>query len=250
MMSSPTPKTPAPHERWRGSRAAAAVGILVLVIALSASAALHDSLLRLFGTAGELLAAYPVAGPMVFVGLAAAAAMLAFFSSATIVPIGVVTWGAEVTALLLALGWLLGGAVSYALARFFGRPLLAHLTSLEALAPYERRLGRGAPFGFIVLFQLALPSEIPGYVLGLTRYPLHKYLAALAIVEIPYAAATVWLGAEFVARRMVPLAVAAAIGAGIFVVAVMALRRRMQADIDQPASPGGTRPAHGRAASS
>lgn len=254
MMATRSPDPPAPHRRLTGSRAAAALGLAALVVALSASAALHESLMGVFDAARGLLEAHPVAGPAVFVALAAASAMLAFFSSAALVPAGVVTWGAGPTVALLALGWLLGGLFAYGLARGFGRALLTHLTSVEALAPYERRIGRDTPFGVVLLFQLALPSEVPGYVLGLARYPVLKYLAALACVEVPYAIATVWLGQEFVAREVLPFVAVVALGAGVAALAVQRVRRHLTepdaAPAGQVARPGGTRPAHGRSASS
>jgi uncharacterized membrane protein YdjX (TVP38/TMEM64 family) len=205
----------------------AALGVVVLVVALSASAALHDALVRVFETAGALFAAHPRAGMAAFVGLAALSALLAFFSSAALVPVGVVTWGSATTAALLAIGWTLGGVASYAVARWLGRAVVARLASLEAMAPYEQRIGHDTPFGLVLLFQLALPSEIPGVVLGLARYPLLKYLAVLALVEGPYAIATVWLGREFVARHVWPFLLVGGVGLGVGGGAMAALRRRL-----------------------
>lgn len=167
-----------------------------------------------------------MAGPAIFVALAAASAMLAFFSSAALVPAGVVAWGMPTTAALLSLGWLLGGLLSYGSARGLGRPLLAHLAPVEFLAKYERRISRDTPFGVVLLFQLALPSEIPGYVLGLARYPLARYLAALALVEAPYAAVTVRLGPSSSSGDSPLLAVLAA-GALVGAVALHLLRRHL-----------------------
>jgi uncharacterized membrane protein YdjX (TVP38/TMEM64 family) len=48
-----------------------------------------------------------------------------------------------------------------------------------------------------LLFQAAVPSEIPGYVLGILRYEFPLYLTALAITELPYAFAAVYLGESF-----------------------------------------------------
>ena len=42
-----------------------------------------------------------------------------------------------------------------------------------------------------------MPSEIPGYVLGILRYKFPLYLTALAITELPYALAAVYLGESF-----------------------------------------------------
>jgi uncharacterized membrane protein YdjX (TVP38/TMEM64 family) len=72
------------------------------------------------------------------------------------------------------------------------------LTTNAALNRVERRIRPGTPFHLILLFQLALPSEIPGYVLGLAKYPFGKFVLALALAELPYTIAAVYLGAGFV----------------------------------------------------
>jgi uncharacterized membrane protein YdjX (TVP38/TMEM64 family) len=204
--------------------------LAVVIVMLTASAALHDKLVILLQRSQEVLGGHPVGGPIAFVLLAAASALLAFFSSAPIVPAGVVTWGMGTTALLLASGWFLGGLVAYSLARWVGRPVVSRLTKPGRLAAWERRMGRHTPFGVVFLFQLALPSEVPGYVLGLVRYPLHRYAAALLLVEAPFAIITVWIGEEFLARRVVPIL---AVLAGVALVGGAAtawLRRRLDAD--------------------
>ncbi|MFN9213126.1 MAG: hypothetical protein ACK6DK_00910 [Gemmatimonadota bacterium] len=72
---------------------------------------------------------------------------------------------------------------------------------------------------------------------------------------MPYAVATVWLGQEFVAREVLPILALVAVGAIVGAVAIRAFRRHLVTPEDAPASahdttPGGTRPDHGRAASS
>jgi uncharacterized membrane protein YdjX (TVP38/TMEM64 family) len=68
----------------------------------------------------------------------------------------------------------------------------------EKLAGWEQVLSERSRFIHILLFQAAVPSEIPGYVLGILRYRFVLYLAALAITELPYAIATVYLGESFI----------------------------------------------------
>ncbi len=204
------------------------VVLALVVVALSASAALHGRLVALLHEVQAILGSHPVGGPVAFVLLAAASALLAFFSSALLVPAGVVTWGMAATALLLAVGWFVGGLVAYALARWVGRPVVARLTKPGRLAAWEQRLGPRTPFGVVFLFQLALPSEVPGYVLGLVRYPLARYAAALLLVEGPFAAITVWIGEEFLARRVLPILAALAGAALVGVVASSWLRRRLE----------------------
>ena len=81
--------------------------------------------------------------------------------------------------------------------------------------------------GVVLLFQLVLPSEIPGYVLGSAAYPFWKYLAALALAELPYAVATVYAGSSFIERRTYLLIGVGAAAAALSGWAVFALHRRM-----------------------
>jgi uncharacterized membrane protein YdjX (TVP38/TMEM64 family) len=104
--------------------------------------------------------------------------------------------------LLLWTGWMLGGCCAYGLSRYLGRRVARWFLSGSSFTAYEKLIPRDAPFGLILLFQTALPSEVPGYLLGLGRYPFRKYLAALAISELPYAVATIYLGEGFLERRL------------------------------------------------
>ena len=118
-----------------------------------------------------------------------------------IVPVAVYTWGQATSILLLWFGWMLGGVFAYGIARLLGHTVVRWLTAEAGLKRLESRISRSTPFSLVLLLQLALPSEIPGYLLGLVRYPLFRYLAALALAELPYAIATVLLGASFLERR-------------------------------------------------
>jgi uncharacterized membrane protein YdjX (TVP38/TMEM64 family) len=144
------------------------------------------------------------------VAFSALAAMLAFVSSWIVVPFAVFTWGTTEALLLLWTGWLLGGAGTYAIGRLLGRPAVRWLVTAPALARYEDRISHHTPFGVVLLAQFALPSEIPGYLLGVVRYPFARYLGALAIVELTYGIATVYLGVGVVERRAAPVITAAA----------------------------------------
>jgi uncharacterized membrane protein YdjX (TVP38/TMEM64 family) len=193
---------------WRppASRRAFVLVALVAVLALVASSAeLHAWVTGFLPAAEALISGRPLLGPSVFVLFAALAAMLAFVSSAVLVPVGVYVWGKALTMLLLWTGWILGGVCAYTISRYFGRAIVRRVVPGPTLAQYEHRLSHRAGFALVLLFQIALPSEVPGYLLGLVRYPFWKYLAALALAELPYAVATVYLGAGFIERRTVML---------------------------------------------
>ena len=169
---------------------------------------------------------HPLMGALLFVLLSALSAILAFFSSAVVVPIGVVAWGEATTFALLWCGWFLGGVAAYSIGRFLGRPVVNRLIDPVTLWRYELRVTEKARFPYILLFQLALPSEVPGYVLGIMRYPFPVYLAALAIAEIPFAIGAVWLGRSFLQRDYVTMCAIGAAGVLFLFVALREWHRR------------------------
>jgi len=126
------------------------------------------------------------------------AAMLAFVSSWLVVPLAVGTWGPTAALLLVWGGWLLGGAASYAVGRWFGPAAARWLGFAPLLARYEEQVSHRMPFILAFLFQLALPSEVRGYLFGLGRYAFGPYLLSLALAELPFGIATIFLGAGIV----------------------------------------------------
>lgn len=203
------------------------LGLLVgLVAVVVTSDVVHGTLMNLLALTERAIAANPVVGALCFVAFAALSGALAFFSSAVVVPVAVHAWGPVPAALLLWLGWILGGATTYALGRYLGRPLVARVAR-GGLARYERVITRDAPFGLVALFQLAAPSEVPGYLLGLVRYSFPRFLAVVAAGELPYAIGTVILGDSFLERRLLPFVLLGALAVALSAWAYARLRRRL-----------------------
>lgn len=208
----PEPSVGNPGLAWRRLLLLGLVALLVVIAMFSRGA--HAALLGLLSSAQSLAVDHPIAAAVLALLFAAASAMLVFVSTAAIAPFLVYTWGPTVALLLLWSGWLLGGACSYAIGRFLGRPVVERLASPRLLERYEQWITARMPFGLVVLFQLALPSEIPGYLLGLVRYPFSRFLLALGLAELPYGLATVLLGTGLVERRLgllIPVGAAAAL---------------------------------------
>jgi uncharacterized membrane protein YdjX (TVP38/TMEM64 family) len=204
--------------------------VLTLLLGLAALVVLTDAvdapLQRLLALTGQMIDAKPVLGAALFVVFAALSGMLAFFSSAVLAPVAVHAWGPTYTAALLWAGWVIGGACSYAIGRGIGRPV-AGLVSQTKLARYEHKISRETPFALVVLFQLATPSEVPGYLLGMVRYSFPRYILVVALAELPYAIGTVIMGASFLDRKLLPLILLAAAGVGFSAWAFRRLRRAM-----------------------
>ena len=188
---------------------------MLLVITLLALAASSDQLHGLITAAvtwsQPIIAERSGLGMLLFVVLSALSAMLAFFSSAIFVPLALSSWGQPVTVVLLWLGWILGGLFSYVVGRYPGRRFLRWLSPKKADS-LEEGLLKNAKFPLVLLFQLALPSEVPGYLLGALRYSVLKYLAALGLAELPFVLGTVYLGDSFMQRDYVVLIVVGVTG--------------------------------------
>jgi uncharacterized membrane protein YdjX (TVP38/TMEM64 family) len=174
------------------------VGLLIVAAGfVAASDTLHDKVDELIVWTEGIIALRPLLGMALFVLLAMISAMVAFFSSAVLVPVAVYAWGTATCFILLWLGWLLGGVASFCIGRFLGRKVAAMLIGEEKIAAWQSKVSERTRFIHILLFQAIVPSEIPGYVLGILRYRFHYYLAALALTELPYVIGVVFLGESF-----------------------------------------------------
>ena len=174
------------------------VGIVIIVLGIvAASETLHDYADALIVWSEGVIAVRPYLGMVVFVGMAMLSAMVAFFSSAVFVPVAIYAWGDTTAFILLWSGWLLGGVASFCIGRFLGRKVAASLIGEDKIAGWQDQLSQRSRFVHVLLFQAIVPSEIPGYVLGILRYRFSLYLVALAITELPYVVGVVFLGEHF-----------------------------------------------------
>jgi uncharacterized membrane protein YdjX (TVP38/TMEM64 family) len=222
-LSAAAPKS---HARsW--ARAVVVVLICVSLALLLSVDQVYESLQRALSAAEPLIAGHPYLGAVAFVLFAAISAILAFFSSALLLPAAVFTWGKTVTLGLLWLGWLLGGIATYALGRGLRRPRAKAQKTSSQLDFYLQRIPGEATFAMVLLLYLALPSEIPGYVCGYLGVRLRTFFAALAMAELPYAVGAVLLAEGAVKRNIGWLVSLGLIGAALSLYAMRVLHSRL-----------------------
>lgn len=216
------------------------LALLVLAIALLAARPAHEWLLDRFADAELVIRQRPIAGLVVFVLLTAISAMIAFVSSAVLIPVAIFVWGPTFCFVLLWSGWFLGGLASYAIGRYLGRPIVRRLVRPEALERQERWAHSGGrSLAAILLIQLAIPSDLAGYAFGLIRCPVGPFAAALALAEVPYALGAVFLGMSFVERRLVPLVILGVAGLLLSVAAFRTYHRHVDASRAGGKAPSG-----------
>lgn len=186
--------------RQQRKRATVLLACVLLVAAAAASRPVHDAAQAGIDAAEGMIARHAVAGAVVFVVLSGLSAMVVFFSTAVITPVAIDAYGTLPALLLLWLGWVGGGVVAYAIGHFFGHRVAGWFIDPDRLREYEARARGLVRFNHVLLFQLAVPSEIPGYVLGLAGCRFRTYLAGVALAELPFAIGAVYLGESFLQR--------------------------------------------------
>lgn len=216
------------HHPLHHRRVVYLVVFLAVVAAVTMSDVVHDAFVEVLRTAEGVMREYPRAGMAIFLLLAAMSAMLSFFSSSALVPIGVFVWGPTNTALLLWIGGVSGGSFGYWIARTLGRRIVKRLVPEAPFRRYETFFRERAHWPTILLFRVALQSELPSYVLGALRYPFPKYLPMMILAELPYVIFVTYLGQSLIERNGMIFAVALLLGVSLTVVAFRALQREMR----------------------
>ena len=197
---------------------ARAVLLLLMAVAIGALAAtepLHRVVVSVVDSVGRMVTDHALAGAMSYVLLSALAAMVVFVSTAVITPVAVEAFGLLPALLLLWLGWILGGVTAYAVGRFLGPRVAAWFIPAARLHDYEAKGAALVTFRHVLLFQLCAPSEIPGYVLGIAGCRFGRFLAGMALGELPYALGAVYLGESFLQRNYLALVVIAVAGVAL-----------------------------------
>jgi uncharacterized membrane protein YdjX (TVP38/TMEM64 family) len=202
----------------------AVVVIVLLLIGLPYSATFRDYAGRAINWAEAIMRGHPITGAVVFFLFAAISAMLAFTSSVVLVPSANLVWGKLITFLLLWGGWIAGAIAAFGIGRV-ARPALVRLGYQEKLEKYQQFVSRRMKFWATILFCLAVPSEIPGYLLGGLHYPFWKFLAAIALAESIYAFGIVIAGQSLVSANPLSLITMIAILILILISARLLLRK-------------------------
>ena len=192
---------------------------ILLVIAFALLFWSSSELQQQFGVVTEKLDVYveanPIQGIVFFISLAALSALLSPFSSLPTLPFAIQIWGTLFTFLFLIIGWTIGSLLSYGVGRYGLLVLFRRLINFQKIEKYRRDLSGNSEFALVVLFRLALPSELTGLVLGILRYDIGKYILATLISEIPFALVSVFVCDAFLMNNPWQL------GLGVFIASLL-----------------------------
>ncbi|KKQ34572.1 MAG: hypothetical protein US50_C0043G0004 [Candidatus Nomurabacteria bacterium GW2011_GWB1_37_5] len=181
------------------------VSVFFIALIFWGSAILRNSFFDLVSFFKTYIDIYPILSIFVFLLLSVMSVMLMSFSSIWLVPIAAAVWGNFYTSILLLAGWLLGSIFSYLVGRYAGYPIVSKIIDPKKIDYYRKLLFEtNSGFGLIIMSRFVLPSEIPGYVLGIAKYNFIKYFAATFLTELPYVIISVYAVRAIIDRE--PLA--------------------------------------------
>lgn len=196
----PTPKQFSHFEKLGILVCIAILAFALFLVSDEIKAALYTAIFWIEGA----IMSQPVLGAIAFFIFSAISAMLAFASTVLLIPSAILVWGMPLTFLLLLGGWIVGAIFTYWIGSRFARPTLAFFATEEKLSYYEHLVSQETRFWMILLFCLAVPSEIPGFILGAMRYDFAKFVLAVIIAEAVYALGSVLIAQNILDKEILP----------------------------------------------
>lgn len=135
-----------------------------------------------------------VAGVFIFIGVSTFSVVLSPLSSLPLIPSAIIAWGRFFTFIFIMIGWLVGSLIGYFVGYFAREKLLGRYFPMEKIDYYKNKISPDAQFLLVLIFRLAIPSEITTYTLGIIKYDFKKFALATLISEIPFALLAVFFG--------------------------------------------------------
>lgn len=169
----------------------------------------------------------PFVGVLTFIGLAALSAMLSPFSSIPLIPPAIIIWGQTLTVLFLVSGWIMGHITTYSIGYYAGYHIFKNFSFLGKINEYRSKISKKSEFLLVLLFRFSMPAEIPGYFLGIIKYPFGKYFLATFLVEFPFALLIVYGGNALLLRNAPLFIFLALLGFLILILTIYFLRKKL-----------------------
>lgn len=190
--------------------------IAIVAIILYFSVSLRDLFLEYIVAIGDYLQKNRTIGSIIFIAISALSVLISPFSSVPLVPSAIMAWGDFLTFGLLMIGWVIGGLFAYLIGSFSRKKIIAKFISLEKIEDYKQKISTHSQFFIVLLFRLAIPSEMASYTLGVAQYNFNKYIIATFLAELPYAFFVVYLGSVLVSGRILVFVGVIVLGAIFF----------------------------------
>jgi uncharacterized membrane protein YdjX (TVP38/TMEM64 family) len=159
--------------------------------------------------------------PAVYFVTVAAQVVVAPIPGSVLPPVGSAAFGPMTALVLTVAGTMLGSAAMFALARWFGRPLVARLVGQKHLDHYAGLVAdRGGLWLFVIYLLPLLPDDAVCAVAGLSPISFRRFLLLSTLGRLPGSVLSVYAFAGLLAAPPWIWAVAALALASAVVVAI------------------------------
>lgn len=197
---------------------------LVVFFAVSALMVVWDTPLNVLT---ELLSGMNMVSYVAYVLILTSAVVFMPLTVMPLIPIAASIIGPFMTALLSIVGWTLGGAIAFIIARYLGRPVIEKWVDLKKLDAIVARLPDQTHFWVIVLLRLTLPVDLVSYALGMTKsLSFTSYIVATIVGVTWFSFAFAYLGDAFFKGNSVVLIELGLASVFIFITGWYLLRTR------------------------
>jgi len=140
------------------------------------------------GIIKEVIILDGILGMLLYVFITVVAVVFAPVSTLPFLALASVLWGGFISAVLSIIGWSIGSAIAFKLARKYGRPLVSKFININKIERFENIVPPKNIFWSIVFLRLALPVDLLSYALGLfTKIPFRVFMYATVLGLTPFA---------------------------------------------------------------
>lgn len=127
-------------------------------------------------------------GMFLYVCITIIATVIAPISSLPLIVIASNLWGWVVAGILSIVGWFIGAAIAFELARVYGKKLIQRIINLKLIEATSTKLPQKYTLLILILLRMFIPVDILSYVLGLfSTIDQKTYYIGTAIGIVPFA---------------------------------------------------------------
>lgn len=166
-------------------------------------------------------------GEVVYVLLLIGAVVLMPITVMPLIPVASALFGPFTTGVLSIIGWTVGGAIAFLIARYLGRPILKHFVSLEKFDEAVEQIPTNGKFFMIVLLRLTMPVDIISYALGFSKaIKFWEYIVATLVGVTWFSFAFAYMGDALYQGKMLVLIEVCAVSVLIFTISAIVIKRK------------------------
>ena len=130
-----------------------------------------------------------------YISLLIVAVVIAPVSFLPLIVVASYTWGWFYAGIFSIIGWSIGAAIAFVIARFFGAPAVKKFISFRKIEAIEKKIPKKNMFWSIIIMRLIVPVDILSYALGLfSTISFRTYILATIIGITPFAFIFAYIG--------------------------------------------------------